>query len=104
MPIDLTKLTPTVSWHPENWDAYTLHWLHSDEGGHDLTFLQLARAAFDVMMRRGWGVENRGGWYATSKYGDRAVGGTDLYPDPFTALVEADAWYKQNVEAAPEAK
>lgn len=113
MPIDLSKLAPApwkardceVESAPinEKGDVMMIY----DEGGHneaDAAFIALARNAFDVMMRRGWGVENRGGWYATSKYGDRAVGGTDLYPDPFTALVEADAWYKQNVEAAPEAK
>jgi len=60
MSIDLSKLTP-APWIadrreievPENFHIY-------DEGGHneeDAAFIALARNAFDVMMRRGWGVE-----------------------------------------------
>jgi hypothetical protein len=66
-------------------------------------FIALARNAFDVMMRRGWGV-------TTDRYVDLwdaihgDTGGIVMegsergFPDPFTALVEADAWYKANIE------
>lgn len=67
-------------------------------------FIALARNAFDVMMRRGWyaypvsvetwqvemcGISNddRRQWMALGEHAD-----------PFTALVEADKWYKENVE------
>jgi hypothetical protein len=63
-----------------------------------------AELAFDVMIRRRWGVTYppgaRKGWI---------VNGPDVpeqfwkpnpenWPDPFTALVEADKWMKENVE------
>jgi len=63
----------------------------------------LARNAFDVMMRRGWGVsqfpddtwmaiEDRDGSIIEIK---RNIKG---YGDPFQALVEADKWYKEKIE------
>lgn len=81
-------------------------------------FIILARNAFDVMMRRGWSVSGwRGGsvsgseWMVVTQPGGHPVdndwyrenpGGASglqrFWPDPFTALVEADEWYKANVE------
>ena len=66
---------------------------------------EVAKVAFDVMMRRGWGVKrlnNTGWWFAWDK--DRPViedKGLEFsgLADPFTALVEADRWYKEHVEA-----
>jgi hypothetical protein len=85
----------------------------------------LARNAFDVMMRRGWSPEKYiDGWTATgtdreqivvlSKWRRELCGwhrdehgeaqwGPDgnkpaQFPDPFTALVEADKWLRENVE------
>lgn len=64
-------------------------------------FIVLAREALDVMMRRGWGVKKA--WYG----GWEIIGGGSLFEeskreswgdDPFTALVEADKWYRENVE------
>lgn len=71
----------------------------------------VARAAFDVMMRRGWTVsclslddEPKNFWVV------RMLAGFDMplrfltlshggrFPDPFTALVEARKWYRENVE------
>lgn len=75
-------------------------------------FYALARNAFDVLMRRRWLVEcitppcdgfpDGPGWTASfhGMYMDpnecMLPGG---FPDPFTALVEADKWYRENVEA-----
>lgn len=73
-------------------------------------FRCLARNAFDVMMRRGWGVglsSQEGpmhGWYVSLPSEmfpvDRA-----MFPlcnmrasDPFAALVAADAWYREHIE------
>jgi hypothetical protein len=79
----------------------------------DGEFIALARNAFDVMMRRRWyaayedgaGDPCFSGWYAVEEHGvaiDMSpVKGTKEYPikkDPFTALVEADKWYRGNVE------
>lgn len=61
----------------------------------DIDFIALARNAFDVMMRRGWyPIPYFGKWRAHGA--DGYMG--DKFPDPFTALVETDKWYKENVE------
>ena len=85
----------------------------------DAEFIALARNAFDVMMRRGWVLYMDGGghWIAcerSDKEGivhgpiikrDGEVCWYDgLYSDPFTALVEADKWYRENVEVATTPK
>jgi hypothetical protein len=78
-----------------------------DVGDAHLDFILLARNAFDVMMRRGWNpyyaaddgwrVEDGGcGGRTTAEVN---IGGKS-WPDPFTALVEADRWYRENVEHA----
>lgn len=60
----------------------------------------VARAACDVTERRGWSVVCRDGLWSARVL----LPGTDqetligLKEDPFTALVEADRWYKENVE------
>ena len=69
---------------------------------------KVARAAFDVMMRRGWTLQRRlvngafSEWYVMESDDPDACGVTagnvDCWPDPFTAIVEADAWYRENVE------
>jgi hypothetical protein len=73
-------------------------------------FVVLARQAFDVMLRRGWGVDHgENGWepcvdleLTTSR---RILAGVMTtpgpWPDPFTALVEFDRWYRENIEASP---
>lgn len=83
-----------------------------EESGTNAAFIALARAAFDVMMRRRWfprfggrfeGVDR---WCAYSWVGMKDV--SDIYQDlrstvqimpewfadPFTALVSADEWMK----------
>jgi hypothetical protein len=73
----------------------------------DAEFIALARNAFDVMMRRGW-------WAARLKDGKWrvstfcAIHGESAFrkflvhqmcDDPFTALVEADKWYREKNES-----
>lgn len=75
----------------------------------DADFIALARNAIDVMMRRGWyaalereGFVNRNKWIVREKTGMCVAGaGAVEYPDPFTALVEADKWYRENIEKEP---
>ena len=81
---------------------------YSDAQGRvDLGFVALARNAFDVMMRRGWcAIPWEGGWTVWAKEFDNADWregrvGVQVRSDPFTALVEADKWYKANVEKTP---
>lgn len=79
-------------------------------------FIALARNAFDVMMRRGWWpIRNTDGkgwriawdardctnglvkawpWWDYEKQMDTPA----TWPDPFTALTDADKWYRKNVE------
>jgi|SRR6516162_4464215 len=72
----------------------------------DAEFIVLARNAFDVMMRRKWGLSYRGGfepgWFVLDILDDPLFPPGDepalLPADPFTALVEADRWYTENVE------
>ena len=65
----------------------------------------LASQAFDVMMRRKWRPITNvlPGWWVLGDdenpvhlplHRDSPA----IYADPFTALVEADRWYKENVE------
>lgn len=74
----------------------------------DAEFIALARNALFVMTLRGWypipGVDKR--WRVASKTpmdspydeGDNPLDGAPDYGDPFTALVEANKWYEENVE------
>lgn len=91
--IDLANLTP-APWisAPFKSDGSGGTWLDIA----DAHFIAIARNAFDVMMRRGWSVKcfQSGRWYVDN--GSEYLNSAD---DPFTALLEADAWYKANVEA-----
>jgi len=78
----------------------------------DAQFIALARNAFDVMMRREWGVkqctvgpECEPAWYADWSTVTNVEMPDSLYcKDPFTALVEADKWYRENVEKVQAGK
>ena len=67
-------------------------------------FVAIARAAFDVMMRRKWEPQawlegGQSSWGVDSSEKEMPYDLCDMrWPDPFTALVEADKWYKENVE------
>lgn len=105
MSIDLSKL------HQDECDAAT-----------NAAFIALARNAFDVIVSRywkydWWGEKHEddedgnptGGWRLDWESclpvwsGLMAWNNKHAWPDPFTALVEADRWYKANVEATPAA-
>lgn len=66
-------------------------------------FIALARNAFEVMMRRKWRtVYFVEGWYVLDEEGHyvpiNSANTRELSPDPFTALVMADRWYRENIE------
>lgn len=72
-----------------------------------------ARHAFDVMMRRGWSAlkspvpcegwrvdMNNGNYFAFGR--EDEIGAQPAHwPNPFTALVEADKWWRDDTEAKP---
>jgi hypothetical protein len=113
--MDLSKLTPApwVSdkdgrvWLDSGCDSSLVADLNEED---DAQFCALARNAIDVMVRREWTVtkwgygESKDKWGVTTFKGDwphELLGMGPLansHPDPFTALVEADSWYKANVE------
>jgi hypothetical protein len=84
---------------------------------------EMAKQAFDVMMRRGWWPIRRHDKADWKAFKDRESPRFDEYedqedeepvvpsddwslnwwPDPFTALVEADRWYVANVEDKADA-
>ncbi len=121
MSIDLNKLSPTPwlaecgeLFRPDS-EPYLSLLPHNSPHGHvydaerretDLAFVALARAAFEVMMRRSWGVEpdDEDGWVVCiNDPTDPRSYWRRTGPDPFTALVDADAWYRQHVENQPAA-
>lgn len=84
-----------------------------DEDTRDVNmqFIALARNAFDVMMRRGWYAlqdsekwivagEGTGILWANKGY-PKVIAEQPAWSDPFTALVEAEKWYVENVEEKP---
>lgn len=110
--MDLSKLTPTRA----PWKVHK-----SCAPGHsivmagrrrvcpalaaDAELIALARNALDVMMRREWGVGGASRWWAAlpptecpEKF--RRWCDDHYFPDPFTALIEADHWYREHVEGA----
>ena len=119
--MDVSKLTP-APWEAEEFDSdYGSGALYAKPHGRfigvmgenytDAEFIALARNAFDVMMRRGWRVGKKPGCvdaFVVESW--QQVEGKILWSpvwpghvssDPFTALVEADKWYKENVEITP---
>ncbi len=103
MSIDLEKLSP-APWQAHGHELYYSSRLHQQiPSAVDAGFIALARNAFDVMMRRGWGVVwFEDGRWAIVTQGESAheclAARISLSNDPFTAMVEADKWYRENVE------
>ena len=93
------------AWRPAFWHRVGIpgsEKYHSDQAKVNAEFITLARKAFDVMMRRNWHPHRAliSGWYAAEQHSvHTAVLPAIICDDPFTALVEADDWYKANVEA-----
>jgi hypothetical protein len=110
--MDISKITPIDQWIPDFADGSIEGILRMVTHGNvntitrtgeqfshtDLVFIILARKAFDVMVRCGWGVrcyQNNGKimWEVTKSHNWDLENDTvicDEKPDPFTALVEAD--------------
>ena len=112
--MDLSKLTPAPweadGYHGEDgWDVgvedsdgVSLRQLGTGFRKDDAEFIALARNAFDVMLRRGWTatlIDTQDG-PRTAWHVDVGIRGqrTASFDNPFVALVEADEWYKANVE------
>lgn len=102
--IDLDKLTP-APW--KILGDLSLGFEHGwSTSQTDFDFIALARNAFDVMMRRGWSPslivngERSGMWVIIGDCSIKidAFNAKYAFDDPFTALVEADKWHKENVE------
>lgn len=117
--MDLEKLSPAPFFF--QWQMggqFNGHKVRNDQGcvgriylEDNAEFFVLARNAFDVMMRRGWvprqNLANKK-WLVHEAIVDATPeatmlaferkGGVVYHADPFTALVEADRWYKENVE------
>ncbi len=128
MNIEELSQAPWIPWHkPETGSTQDYHgiaglpMLARDHAitfrEADAEFIALARNAFDVMMRRGWHTERYstlGGGFMwripmslandmIRQHGANAAqfkqfASLAKWLDPFTALVEADKWYKENVE------
>lgn len=121
--MDLTKLTP------EPWEAVrqadlrtlqptgTFVLAHGNldiaefrkpspgEAETNADFTALARKAFGVMMRRGWGTEAVTTserepivWRFTVVKHNGEPASDRVFFDPFTALVEVDQWYTDNID------
>jgi len=113
--MDLSKLTPAP------WESVATWKVVGSETGEfilarglkgianfakeaDGDFAALARNAFDVLMRRRWFPNCHNGKWRVESGVVRLEGwiGDVANPieanDPFTALVEADKWYRENVE------
>jgi hypothetical protein len=71
-------------------------------GKDDAEFIALARNAFDVMLRRGWwAVPCSGDVWKVETVTDRddEILAGKYWPDPYTALVEADKLFPEAQEA-----
>ncbi len=115
--MDLNKLTP-APWYAQ-WQSGYGHRLRSKDLTigrfdeiEDAEFVALARNAFDVMMRRNWGVRYVDAcpiagkidmkWQAIeSRPGSvNGINSMIFADDPFTALVEADKWLTEQEKGA----
>ena len=107
--MDLSKLTPAPweadGYHGEDgWDVgvedsdgVSLRPLGTGFRKDDAEFIALARNAFDVMVRRGWTatlIDTQCWRVDVGIRGQRSAS----FDDPFTALVDADEWYREHVE------
>ena len=117
MSIDLTKLT-SAPWHTggttfrpsgprKNVWSEAAKGMQSGEilaencRANDAEFIALARNAFDILMCRGWSVYRRSNkkWAVDVPLRIPHDGGIAVFErdDPFTAVDEAEKWYKEHV-------
>ena len=119
MSIDLSKLLP-APWEPDHEMVY--FGAVDDRGRPDslvvaecrspevAQFVALARNAIDVLIRRGWAVRHSefdGMWWLAHAGTPHPKAFRDwseenAFADPFTTLIEADKWYRENVEGGAE--
>jgi hypothetical protein len=123
--VDASKLSPAP------WEANPSSWAHGKgwviggktKFGHDsievrmlgagvseanAEFIALARNAFDVMLRRKWGIgKGSEGWFVSGILGEAHLSSAHAdfvekflfdHQNPFEMLIEADAWYRANCE------
>lgn len=112
MKLDIEKLSP-APWHvedyPSSWpsitsgpadDASERHSIDDPMEPWDMVMCAMARNFLEITMRRGWGVVRfQSGW---------AIAFPDMeipnrlrhmrWPDPFTAAIEAEKWWVENME------
>lgn len=122
MALDLSKLTPAPwelvlqDWQPPQLLAADkmsglIGTGHTESAEAMLQFAALARNAFDVKVRRGWSeIRIDGLWMAVDDRGrpiddtwlvqhpDRTPTMQRFWPYPYISLVEANKWYRENVE------
>lgn len=62
------------------------------------------KEAFEIMMRRGWGVVHRpSGWFVAIPemlFQDEITFRKMRFADPATAIIESDKWYREHVETS----
>src|SRR4051812_23695569 len=107
--MDLAKLTP-APWYVQIEGGGVV--MAADDcpvaecgGDVDAEFIALARNAFAVMMDRNWTPVPIGNGYWMPQHPDDGTPGyfTNAHPgrvftDPFTAIVEADKFYRANID------
>ena len=122
--MDLSKVTP-APWYDDGYRIYgptddpdkrsggvIMEYKYSDHAmDDDGEFCALARNALDVMMRRGWHAMKclqSDDWFVQDAFQSEIVLEFSTRrdemiracyaKDPFTALVQADKWYAENIE------
>ena len=113
MNLDVSKLSPADEWEPDFEDGTIEGVLRMVHHGNvntvartgemfnraDLLCCALGRKALDVMLRRGWQPLRYDDGWGIAFHRPMPTRLTWLrWPDPFTALVESDRWYRENVE------
>ena len=119
--MDLSKLSP-APWKGEDWRVYGNNRRdlvgsmslcpYTENAQAHCELIALDRNAFDILMRRGWRAEKAiAGWCVGDLMPRNIVHNSMaverelsrlFFEDPFTALVEGEAWYKANVECTIE--
>ncbi len=99
MSFDVKKLSPVKDWEPNLWGGAAVARFENETNAE---FAYLARQAFDVMVSRGWHAKqhSEGWWYVWDWDFPASI---IRAGDPFTALVDADKWYKDNMEKTNDA-
>ena len=96
----------SASWSPIGTGGLIAGWTWNEADLADMEFIALARNAFDVMMRRSWtyGIDRNERIYIWDARGYDVEGLPDREwgSNPFTALVEAEKWYREHIDNSQE--